>query len=144
MVGTSPTGHLRGLTPFPTRRSERRSGPSAIIGAVPTYDYQCRACGLVTEVIHSMLEPGPSACTACGGELRRVLFPTGIIFKGSGFYRNDSRAAASDAGKAPASAAGGDSGSSATSASEPKKAAGAGDGASTTASDAKSSSSEGT
>jgi putative FmdB family regulatory protein len=62
---------------------------------VPTYDYQCRACGTVTEVIHSMLEDGPSVCELCGGELRRVLFPTGIIFKGSGFYRNDSRAAAS-------------------------------------------------
>jgi putative FmdB family regulatory protein len=109
---------------------------------VPTYDYQCRACGLVTEVIHSMLEPGPSACGACGGELRRVLFPTGIIFKGSGFYRNDSRAAAADAGKAAPSTGSGDPGSSTASASEPKKVAGGGDGASTTASDAKGSSSE--
>jgi putative FmdB family regulatory protein len=59
--------------------------------AVPTYDYQCRSCGSVTEVIHSMLEEGPSTCERCGGELRRVLYPTGIIFKGSGFYRTDSR-----------------------------------------------------
>ena len=59
---------------------------------MPTYDYQCRACGTVTEVIHSMQEDGPSVCELCGGKLRRVLFPTGIIFKGSGFYRNDSRA----------------------------------------------------
>jgi putative FmdB family regulatory protein len=59
---------------------------------VPTYDYQCRACGTVTEVIHSMLEDGPAVCDRCGGSLRRVLFPTGIIFKGPGFYRNDSRA----------------------------------------------------
>jgi putative FmdB family regulatory protein len=59
--------------------------------AVPTYDYQCRSCGSVTEVIHSMLEEGPSVCERCGGELRRVLYPTGIIFKGSGFYRTDSR-----------------------------------------------------
>jgi putative FmdB family regulatory protein len=63
---------------------------------VPTYDYQCRSCGSVTEVIHSMLEDGPSVCERCGGDLRRVLYPTGIIFKGSGFYRTDSRAAASD------------------------------------------------
>ena len=63
--------------------------------AVPTYDYQCRACGTVTEVIHSMQENGPSVCELCGGELRRVLFPSGIIFKGSGFYRNDSRASSS-------------------------------------------------
>lgn len=59
--------------------------------AVPTYDYQCRSCGSVTEVIHSMLDAGPTVCEQCGGELRRVLFPAGIIFKGSGFYRTDSR-----------------------------------------------------
>jgi len=58
---------------------------------VPTYDYQCRSCGSVTEVIHSMIEEGPSVCELCGGKLRRVLYPTGIIFKGSGFYRTDSR-----------------------------------------------------
>ena len=67
--------------------------------AVPTYDYQCRACGTVTEVIHSMLEDGPSVCELCGGTLRRVLYPTGIIFKGSGFYRNDSRASSSSSGE---------------------------------------------
>lgn len=76
---------------------------------MPTYDYQCRSCGSVTEVIHSMLEDGPSVCERCGGELRRVLYPTGIIFKGSGFYRTDSRAGSSsasggtDAGAAAAS-----------------------------------------
>jgi putative FmdB family regulatory protein len=73
---------------------------------VPTYDYQCRACGHRVEVIHAMTEPGPSACERCGGVLRRVLFPTGIIFKGSGFYRTDSRSAAKStdsagSGKAP-------------------------------------------
>jgi putative FmdB family regulatory protein len=60
--------------------------------AVPTYDYQCRSCGTVTEVIHSMLEDGPITCEHCGGALRRVFYPTGIIFKGSGFYSTDSRA----------------------------------------------------
>ena len=58
---------------------------------MPTYDYQCRSCGSMTEVIHSMLEEGPKVCERCGGELRRVLHPAGIIFKGSGFYRTDSR-----------------------------------------------------
>jgi putative FmdB family regulatory protein len=62
---------------------------------VPTYDYQCRKCGHITEVIHSMLEDGPSACERCGGELRRVFHPTGIIFRGSGFYKTDSRPSAS-------------------------------------------------
>lgn len=58
---------------------------------MPTYDYQCRSCGTVTEVIHAMSEDGPAVCDRCGGELRRVLYPAGIIFKGSGFYRTDSR-----------------------------------------------------
>jgi len=39
-----------------------------------------------------MMQEGPSTCEVCGGQLRRVLYPTGIIFKGSGFYKTDSRA----------------------------------------------------
>jgi putative FmdB family regulatory protein len=63
--------------------------------AVPTYDYQCRSCGFITEVIHSMLDEGPTACERCGGQLRRVIHPTGIIFKGGGFYKTDSRSSSS-------------------------------------------------
>jgi putative FmdB family regulatory protein len=70
---------------------------------VPTYDYQCRSCGAVTEVIHSMLEEGPGTCEICGGQLRRMLYPTGIIFKGSGFYRTDSRNGSASSGSEPAS-----------------------------------------
>jgi putative FmdB family regulatory protein len=73
--------------------------------AVPTYDYQCRSCGHTTEVIHSMMEEGPSTCERCGGELRRVLFPAGIIFKGSGFYKTDSRSASSSPESGSASTA---------------------------------------
>ena len=60
-----------------------------------------------------MIESGPVACERCGGELRRVIHPAGIIFKGSGFYRNDSRASdtSSDSGSSssPSSPGGGDS-----------------------------------
>lgn len=62
---------------------------------MPTYDYQCRSCGIITEVVHSMLEDGPTACAACGGPLRRVVHAAGIIFKGSGFYKTDSRSSGS-------------------------------------------------
>lgn len=62
---------------------------------MPTYDYQCRSCGYITEVVHSMSEEGPTTCARCGGELRRVFHPTGIIFKGGGFYKTDSRASSS-------------------------------------------------
>jgi putative FmdB family regulatory protein len=96
---------------------------------MPTYDYQCRTCGTVTEVIHSMLEDGPTTCERCGGRLRRVLFPTGIIFKGSGFYRNDSRRPASgSAGAATGdSSAGGSSGAEAGSKSDGKPGSAASD-----------------
>ena len=83
--------HLRGLTPRQSPGGERHRLLCHYSAAVPTYDYQCRSCGSVTEVIHSMLEEGPALCEQCGGDLRRVLYPTGIIFKGSGFYRTDSR-----------------------------------------------------
>lgn len=62
---------------------------------MPTYDYQCRTCGHTVEVIHPMSEDGPTSCEVCGGPLRRVIFPAGIIFKGSGFYKTDSRSGSS-------------------------------------------------
>ena len=69
---------------------------------MPTYDYQCRQCGHTVEVIHSMQESGPERCERCGGELRRVFFPAGIIFKGSGFYKTDSRSAGTSSTSASA------------------------------------------
>ena len=60
---------------------------------VPTYDYRCRDCGHEIEIIHSILEDGPDACDRCRGPLVRVLHPAGVIFRGSGFYVTDSRAA---------------------------------------------------
>lgn len=113
---------------------------------MPTYDYQCRTCGTVTEVIHSMLDSGPSTCERCGGELRRVLYPTGIIFKGSGFYRTDSRKAESaSAGTTPADAsAAGSSGTESGPKTDGKAGSAASDaGASAGGPDAKSSTSEG-
>jgi len=76
---------------------------------VPTYDYQCRKCGFISEVVHSMLEDGPTECERCGGQLRRVFHPTGIIFKGGGFYKTDSRSVSSDGGSG--SSSGGSTGS---------------------------------
>ena len=76
-------------------RPRRRVAPAGRVchdaRAVPTYDYQCRSCERVIEVIHPMASDGPSICEQCGGTLRRILYPTGIIFKGSGFYSTDSR-----------------------------------------------------
>ena len=73
---------------------------------MPLYDYRCRACSKVTEVRHGFREPHNRVCPECGGELARVFTPTGIVFKGSGFYLTDSRKAAdkaksSESGPAP-------------------------------------------
>jgi putative FmdB family regulatory protein len=81
---------------------------------VPTYDYECRSCGRITEVIHSMSEEGPRTCEVCGGELRRVFHPAGIIFKGRGFYKTDSRSSSSATTPSSRSATTGGDGASST------------------------------
>lgn len=58
---------------------------------MPLYEYQCNACGTNVDIRHGMKEKPTDACAACGGELRRVFRPAGIVFKGSGFYVTDSR-----------------------------------------------------
>jgi len=58
---------------------------------VPTYQYACTDCGDRTEVVQKFTDDPLSVCTACGGKLRKVFSPVGIVFKGSGFYRTDSR-----------------------------------------------------
>ncbi|MBC5809680.1 MAG: hypothetical protein GIW95_02315 [Candidatus Eremiobacteraeota bacterium] len=57
---------------------------------MPLYEYRCRACGKLTEIRHGFKEAISQSCD-CGGELTRVFNPAGIVFKGSGFYVNDSR-----------------------------------------------------
>jgi putative FmdB family regulatory protein len=58
---------------------------------MPTYEYACTECGDRTEVVQSIADAPLTTCTVCGGRLRKVFSPVGIVFKGSGFYRTDSR-----------------------------------------------------
>jgi putative FmdB family regulatory protein len=58
---------------------------------MPTYEYACVDCGQHIEVVQSMSDPPLTICATCGGRLRKVFAPIGIVFKGSGFYRTDSR-----------------------------------------------------
>jgi putative FmdB family regulatory protein len=74
---------------------------------VPTYQYACTECGDQHEVVQSFSDDPLTVCGACGGRLRKVFSPVGIVFKGSGFYRTDSRA---DAKRGTAAAANGKSG----------------------------------
>lgn len=60
---------------------------------MPTYEYTCRDCGEDTEAIQSFSDDPLTICPKCGGELRKVFRSVGIVFKGSGFYKTDSRTA---------------------------------------------------
>jgi putative FmdB family regulatory protein len=67
---------------------------------MPTYEYACTECGDRTEVVQSIADAPLTTCTVCGGRLRKVFSPVGIVFKGSGFYRTDSRGKPAKAAKA--------------------------------------------
>ncbi len=59
---------------------------------MPTYQYTCTECGQRLEAVQSFSDPALTDCPNCHGRLRKVFNSVGIVFKGSGFYRNDSRA----------------------------------------------------
>ena len=65
---------------------------------MPTYQYACTECGDQSEVVQRFSDDPLTVCRACGGRLRKVFSPVGIVFKGSGFYRTDSRAGAVNGG----------------------------------------------
>jgi len=58
---------------------------------VPTYQYACTSCGERLEVVQSFTADPLTECPRCGGRLRKVFSPVGVVFKGSGFYKTDSR-----------------------------------------------------
>ncbi|MEX2421550.1 MAG: FmdB family zinc ribbon protein [Actinomycetota bacterium] len=58
---------------------------------MPTYEYECTTCGQHIEVFQRFSEDSLTVCGVCGGVLRKVFHPAGIVFKGSGFYVTDSR-----------------------------------------------------
>jgi len=58
---------------------------------VPTYQYTCTECGEPLEAVQKFTDAPLAVCPACGGRLRKVFSAVGIVFKGSGFYRTDSR-----------------------------------------------------
>jgi len=62
---------------------------------MPTYEYRCRECGEPLEVVQSFSDDPLTECPACGGSLRKVFNSVGISFKGSGFYKTDSRSTSS-------------------------------------------------
>jgi putative FmdB family regulatory protein len=105
---------------------------------VPTYEYACAECGERLEAVQKFSDDPLTECPACKGRLRKVFSPVGIVFKGSGFYRTDSRSSSVNGSKvngsssdssaasekssgADAKSSGSDSGSSGTDSKPAKK-----------------------
>lgn len=62
---------------------------------MPTYQYTCNDCGHFFEAVQSFSDDSLTVCPECGGTLRKVYNAVGVVFKGSGFYRTDSRGSTS-------------------------------------------------
>jgi putative FmdB family regulatory protein len=83
---------------------------------VPTYQYACTSCDHAFEQVQSFTDDALTTCPRCEGRLRKIFNAVGVVFKGSGFYRTDSRsdqkAAASAASSGPSGDSSGSSGDS--------------------------------
>jgi putative FmdB family regulatory protein len=96
---------------------------------VPTYQYSCTECGHFFEQVQSFSDDALTTCPECAGRLRKVFNAVGVVFKGSGFYRTDSR---TSTGKEAGASSGGGTGKDGDGASTGAAASGAGAGASST------------
>ncbi|MET9151024.1 FmdB family zinc ribbon protein [Streptomyces griseoflavus] len=105
---------------------------------MPTYQYQCTECGEGLEAVQKFTDDALTECPNCQGRLKKVFSAVGIVFKGSGFYRNDSRGSSSSSSPASKSAA-----SSSSSGSSSSSDSGSASGASSGSSSSSSSSSSG-
>ncbi|TMR01856.1 FmdB family transcriptional regulator [Actinomadura soli] len=108
---------------------------------MPTYQYVCTECGEPLEIVQKFSDDALTECPACSGKLRKVFSAAGIIFKGSGFYRTDSRgsgkpatAGASSNGSSGGSSSSGDSSKSDTSSSSSSSSSGGDSSSSSTSS----------
>ncbi|MFI5427281.1 FmdB family zinc ribbon protein [Aeromicrobium sp. UC242_57] len=101
---------------------------------MPKYQYQCKDCGEALEVQQSFSDDALTVCPNCGGNLRKVFNAVGVVFKGSGFYKTDSRSTSTASSPASSSSSSSSSSeskpakteSSTTAASTPAKTSGSG------------------
>lgn len=108
---------------------------------MPTYSYACKSCDHAFDIRQSFTDDALTMCPKCGQPtLRKVLHPVGITFKGSGFYRNDSKASAASAGKKESNGSSAGSESTSTPASASEKASSGTNGSASSGSGAASSS----
>jgi putative FmdB family regulatory protein len=88
---------------------------------VPTYSYACTECGDRFDAVQAFSDSALTTCAKCNGRLRKLFGNVGVVFKGSGFYRNDSREAAKSSAKTSSSSSNGSAGSESTSSSSTEK-----------------------
>jgi len=82
---------------------------------VPTYSYACTECGDRFDAVQAFSDSALTTCAKCNGRLRKLFGNVGVVFKGSGFYRNDSRDAAKSSAKSSSSSSNGSATSESTS-----------------------------
>ncbi|HWC13561.1 MAG TPA: FmdB family zinc ribbon protein [Actinomycetota bacterium] len=75
---------------------------------MPIYEYACTACGERTEAKQAFADPPLTECSLCGGSLRKLYSPVGIVFKGSGFYSTDAKKKATTSSDGAGSSSGPD------------------------------------
>ena len=88
---------------------------------MPTYQYACTECGHAFEQFQSFSDDALTVCPECDGRLRKVFNAVGVVFKGSGFYRTDSRSSGSSTSTVSSSSSDSSSGSSTSSSSSASK-----------------------
>ncbi len=93
---------------------------------MPTYQYQCTECGEGLEAVQKFTDDALTECPSCQGRLKKVFSAVGIVFKGSGFYRNDSRGSSSSSSPASSKSSSSSSESKSTSSSSDSKPSSAG------------------
>jgi putative FmdB family regulatory protein len=93
---------------------------------MPTYSYRCTECSTAFDIQQAFTDDSLTECPACNGRLRKLFSAVGVTFSGSGFYRNDSRAAAKQGGSSSSSSSSSSSADSSPSAPAPAAAAAAG------------------
>ena len=59
---------------------------------MPIYGYRCKTCGHEFEVLQKMSDAAPKACPKCAGQLVKIVYPAGVVYKGSGYYSTDYKA----------------------------------------------------
>jgi putative FmdB family regulatory protein len=103
---------------------------------VPTYSYACTECGNRFDAVQSFTDAALTTCSECNGRLRKLFGNVGVVFKGSGFYRTDSRESSKSAAKSSSNGSAGSSESTTSSSSSDKSSSTSSDSSSSSSSSA--------